>query len=619
MDIKKALFTLAGIGCMWVAQAQKFGEHPVLNDPFHDKTCETYTASIQLPAEGTIDEVVKNYLNDQFPAFESSLSEPVLQYYKSSPGGEHLSYLQFFAGIEVFNSEVKVNLTKQRRTQLIFDNSFETTDWDAQSIESTANSLGQVSLGASFVKALNLENVELTETITIAVIDDKTLVLKKLEVLDIDQGYHRLFLIDKDLQVFVERDLVAYGGTPTPAQLTVFNPDPLTSAETGYLAPYVDSSDSDVFVINAERKTVTIDVDLDGGVYSLQNDYIRLEDYSQPTDVPVTSTTPFFNYTRSEDGFEHSNVYYHLTTFNDYVRSLGYNALSDNLVRADAHALNGSDNSQFIGSSVLPSLYFGTGGVDDAEDADVIVHEYGHGLSYFASPNSNSGSERTAIDEGVGDYFAATYSKSISNFEWSNIFNWDGHNEYWNGRSAAVTTKYPDDLGFSIHANGQMWSTALMEIHAIIGPVQADKLALETMFYFSNNMTFTDAALAYLAADSVLFGGANYNVAFPIFVNRGFLDATDIAEIDLATDNVNLANSEGFSFYDQPVLITSVQPVVSVELYNINGQLIDESGDLNSYTYSYQPETSLSNGIYILKVVTDKGRTATFNLLKSRQ
>ena len=68
------------------------------------------------------------------------------------------------------------------------------------------------------------------------------------------------------------------------------------------------------------------------------------------------------------------------------------------------------DQSVFIGNSGNSYLLFGEGGVDDAEDADVIIHEYAHAISYAASPETNSGTERRGLDEGLGDYFAAIYS-----------------------------------------------------------------------------------------------------------------------------------------------------------------------------------------------------------------
>ena len=71
----------------------------------------------------------------------------------------------------------------------------------------------------------------------------------------------------------------------------------------------------------------------------------------------------------------------------------------DTLVVADSHGTM-ADNSYFANPS---SLYLGTGGVDDAEDADVIVHEYTHFLSWNAnqSNGSNATLERQAIDEGL--------------------------------------------------------------------------------------------------------------------------------------------------------------------------------------------------------------------------
>ncbi|MEZ4916786.1 MAG: hypothetical protein R2836_07345 [Chitinophagales bacterium] len=54
-------------------------------------------------------------------------------------------------------------------------------------------------------------------------------------------------------------------------------------------------------------------------------------------------------------------------------------------ISVDTHGNNGADNSFFSPATPL-RLIFGEGGVDDAEDADVIIHEYGHAISHFAAP-----------------------------------------------------------------------------------------------------------------------------------------------------------------------------------------------------------------------------------------
>ena len=52
-------------------------------------------------------------------------------------------------------------------------------------------------------------------------------------------------------------------------------------------------------------------------------------------------------------------------------------------------------------------LRFGKGGVDDAEDAEVILHEYGHAI-HFSQNFSFASEEAGAISEGFGDYWAVT-------------------------------------------------------------------------------------------------------------------------------------------------------------------------------------------------------------------
>ena len=62
----------------------------------------------------------------------------------------------------------------------------------------------------------------------------------------------------------------------------------------------------------------------------------------------------------------------------------------------------GYDNS--FDDAAEDELRFGKGGVDDAEDAEVILHEYGHAIHF--SQNFGFGGEGGAISEGFGDYWA---------------------------------------------------------------------------------------------------------------------------------------------------------------------------------------------------------------------
>ena len=61
-------------------------------------------------------------------------------------------------------------------------------------------------------------------------------------------------------------------------------------------------------------------------------------------------------------------------------------------------------------------LRFGKGGVDDAEDAEVILHEYGHAMmdSMMVPFGYGTSVEAGSIGEGFGDYWAVTVSNVIA-------------------------------------------------------------------------------------------------------------------------------------------------------------------------------------------------------------
>jgi hypothetical protein len=48
-------------------------------------------------------------------------------------------------------------------------------------------------------------------------------------------------------------------------------------------------------------------------------------------------------------------------------------------------------------------IKYGSGAVDDAEDADVILHEYGHSIQDDQVPGFGAGHQAGSIGEGFGD------------------------------------------------------------------------------------------------------------------------------------------------------------------------------------------------------------------------
>jgi hypothetical protein len=202
-----------------------------------------------------------------------------------------------------------------------------------------------------------------------------------------------------------------------------------------------DRNDSTSAELDAQRVWVSLPCETDTGTFFMRNKYVSITELEPPATPTTISFNNSFVYNRSQSGFEDLNVLYQIYVLQDHLHQLGF-ALAEAPLPVDAHALTGADNS-FFTYSPFPQIHYGTGGVDDAEDADVITHEYGHALSYAAAPTTNIGTERSSVDEGFCDYLATSYSRNISEYFWDSMFTWDGHNEFWKGRVANASRVDP--------------------------------------------------------------------------------------------------------------------------------------------------------------------------------
>ncbi|WP_240674567.1 peptidase [Burkholderia stabilis] len=269
----------------------------------------------------------------------------------------------------------------------------------------------------------------------------------------------------------------------------VFNPDPLSPSHSQYGGPgLVDDQDRNTALLTRAQFPAVFPASKDGGRYQLSSPYAVCMDFEAPYDAACPTTdTPMLYFDRSHVSFEAVNAYYHLTSYLDYVnRTLGVRAKPYQYtggLQFDPHGLEGGDNSHYVPST--GRLAFGQGGVDDAEDADVVIHELGHGLHDWLTHGRISNVE--GLSEGLGDYLAAGYSRDMRQWQPGNtpyhwVMNWDGHNEYWPGRVTNwhVGRRYPDDVRrASIHEAGQYWSSCNLVARDAIGGVAMDRAVLK--------------------------------------------------------------------------------------------------------------------------------------------
>jgi len=372
-----------------------------------------------------------------------------------------------------------------------------------------------------------------------------------------------------------------------------------------------------------EQVWKSIPADFSGGLFSLSNAYFIVSEFSNPFTNPANSASDSFDFNRSELGFEDVNAFYHLNNYRAHWLSLGFTGLDNEVILIDAHGNNGADNS-FFSPTNPPRLVFGQGGVDDAEDADVIIHEYGHALSNFASPGSNSGDERRALDEGFGDYLATSYSKMFSSFNSELVFSWDGHNEFWLGRiSNTSKTKLDLDANQNIYFNGEIWSATLMDIHTQIGGINTDKLAIEVMYYNMPNGTISEAAENLFLADTLIFNGVHTCQLFNVLFDRKFLKGTctdfysGIKTSYSQDEKVQVLNSDGFAYRNEKLVLRCEDlDLVEAEMkfINLEGKIVHREAILGAY--QELQATDLSPGIYFLELRTSS-QFYRFKVLKN--
>jgi Zn-dependent metalloprotease len=249
---------------------------------------------------------------------------------------------------------------------------------------------------------------------------------------------------------------------------------------------------------------------------------------ANPDSKQAVSRTNTFFFTRNEPGFEQVMAYYAITHTQLYIHGLGFKAV--NSEPQDFRTVGLDDDNSFYDPD-SDRITFGTGGVDDAEDIEVIWHEYGHAIQDAQVPGFGSSAEAGAIGEGFGDYWAYSMSsersKDTIKTPLACIADWDAVSYTTTTphclRRTDGTKRYPADVVDEVHGDGEIWSRALTDIHRALGRTKADRIVLEAQFRFSPNITFKAAAQKTVAAARSLYGRGSAAAVTAAFHARGIL------------------------------------------------------------------------------------------------
>lgn len=333
----------------------------------------------------------------------------------------------------------------------------------------------------------------------------------------------------------------------------VFDPNPVVTLNDPSLQ---DNNDAASAVPSSAYRIADLpDVALSG---PLAGPNVQLADLDPPAIAPVSASGGSLQFNRTDDGFEDVMTYVHLDRSQRHMQSLGFvgsRRIIAAPMRVDTHANGGEDNSYFSPST--NSLYFGEGGVDDAEDADILLHEYGHAIQENSSPGAftgSSASQARAMGEGFGDYwaFSGNYAAGQnSTFDQFCIGEWDarcgnapssrcGYAPSANCLRRVDGTKTMDDYitsdrGGAEHINGEIWSSVLREIflkltgrHGVEeGRRNSDRLILESQFGVPSSANFRLGGMRILEVDRILYGGSHGSELCAALTLRKILAASD--------------------------------------------------------------------------------------------
>ena len=315
------------------------------------------------------------------------------------------------------------------------------------------------------------------------------------------------------------------GSSSSTGTAQVFLPNPVAYLQDQTLT---DQKDADYAALQPAYRVVDL-TNLDGSGY-LRNDWARVR---STTGNLAFSPTNTFIYTRNDDRFEQVMAYYWVTEAQKYIQSLGFgSSLRPINMESQDIRINqwGVDNSYSWDKRDV--LRFGKGGVDDAEDAEVVLHEYGHAMmDAQMTPFGNFGSsiEAGAIGEGFGDYWAVTVTDVLApTLDPACVADWDSVS-YTSGlphclRRIDGDLHYPEDLEGRVHHDGQIWSKALWDIRSRLGNVKADTLILEAHFSFTPDTSMPAAALETVSTAYDLYDASVANIVREVFAERGILN-----------------------------------------------------------------------------------------------
>ena len=516
-----------------------------------------------LPKTDAIEDSIKKFLHNNAEELSFKIKDEDLKVIHdvSTPTKRVLRFQQFLEGIPIYGAKVMVQLDRNNRiTQLDLGHKVQVnvkiyTGKDKtsteQALKTVMNSLGDFELRQE-VKDIEELYYPSPEGLKLSY---KILVPTRNPLHD-----WRVFIDAFTGEILDKEDIIVYF---PDGEGHIFDPNPVVTANNNTFRdpnatiPPCAFTGTAIGTIDAECIDATLkDITLSDGMYKLEGPYVKMRDFGPPNVAPPEeANADDFKYSSNDDEFEAVMVYYHVDTIQRYIQSLGITTAHNKQIEADAH--DGNDNAWF--SPIDGGIHFGNSGPckpNRGEEADAIVHEYGHAIQYNQVPNwgvtnpTTGRQETRAMGEGFGDILACVYFSERGGGYQREVFeDWCFADE-GGMRRVDGNKVYPTGWVNSVHADGEIWSAALWNIYLAIGGDSTEaqereaardellKTVIMSHSSVSNDATMPDGAEAFLNTNTEddEYRGRHLIEMLDSFHDRGIIECStgsDLKIVDL--------------------------------------------------------------------------------------
>jgi uncharacterized protein (TIGR03437 family) len=495
------------------------------------------------------DEIARNFLRDNAGVFsfaQSEIDQMRLDVRDVAPEITHLTYNQTVNGIDVFQGQVKFTLSKTGE------------------VIQVASGEAAPGLTTSTVPRLRPEDAErAARTASRAGTAGKLLRAPELVIFPLDAAtarlaYHLYLEVDAAqlYEVLVDavdgKLLFRHNSYVHAAQGRVWTQSPAQGGSR-QLVTFPDSwLPASVTVTTGNNVDVFLDTDGDDQPDAATNTELqngRPSSSAQLFDFPFGDGTVGLD-PRKFQGASGTNLFYFVNIAHDYYYSLGFNETSGNFqadnfgkggvggdaVLAEAQNPFLENNAAFASTpeGIAPRLRMGlftrstTSPFDDLDsdyEGEIVIHEYGHGVSNRLVGGRTSTSclqhiQSGALGEGWSDYFSISF---FNNPVEGAYLTQDPVRGIRRQSYEGYTFTYEDvgNSGYEVHDDGEIWAATLWDLRKSLGQTITDLLVLNGLKATPCNPSMTDARDAILSADQASNSGANRLSLWTVFARHG--------------------------------------------------------------------------------------------------